>query len=198
VIDSRDVTACIVTYGDRPEAIERIRDSLIFENVIVWDNSAEEHDYKVAGRYAATLLVETKAVYYQDDDVNVPASTQQALLDEYELGVMVANWAHGDNADGYDDVPLVGAGAIIDRELPWRALRQYLEHYPMDEAFMYEADYVAGVLYEHHKYVWLKFDIDMKIATDPSRLANQPWQRDLKFDITQRARAIRDRAKVAA
>lgn len=198
MISTQDVTACLVTRGDQPEAIERIMDGLIFDKVMVWDNSVEEHDYKVAGRYASTLLVDTKAVYYQDDDVLVPESTQQALLDEYEPGVMVANWAHGDNADGYDDVPLVGAGAIVDRELPWRALRQYLEHYPMDKGFMYEADYVAGVLYERHKYVWLKFDIDMALATDPSRLANQPWQRDLKFDITQRARAIRDRAKVAA
>lgn len=172
--------------------VEKIIASLIFDHVIVWDNSVRA-DFKCAGRYAATTLATTPAVYYQDDDVIVPIETQRALIDAHEDGCMVANWGHGENPDGYDDLPLVCGGAIVDTDMPWRALDRYLAEYPQDDAFYYEADFVAGVLYPRFKHLWLPFTIDLAIAQAPERLCNQPWQRDLKFDITQRARAIRDR-----
>jgi hypothetical protein len=193
-----DVTACLVTRGDQPEAIERIRRSLIFENVVVWDNSTAPFDAKCAGRYFAALQATTEIVYFQDDDVIVPPETQQALLDAYEPGVMVANWGHGDTPDGYDDLPLVCGGAICDRFLPWRAMAPYLNVWPFDHAFMYEADFVAGVLYPSFRHLHLPFEIDLAIAQHPSRLCNQPWQRDLKYQVTERARAIRDVAAVPA
>jgi hypothetical protein len=93
---------------------------------------------------------------------------------------------------------LVCGGAIVDQNLPWKALLRYLEHFPDDDGFRYEADFVAGVLYEQFEHLWLPFEILMHVAQHPSRLCNQEWQRDLKFDITQRARAIRDGALVAA
>lgn len=197
MLSPSDVTACLVTRGDQPEMMERIHDSLIFENVLVWDNSQRE-DWKTAGRYAATRHAKTIAVYYQDDDVIVPQETQEALLEAYEPGVMVANWGHGETPDGYDDLPLVCGGAIVDQELPWQALGRYLVHHPLDDAFMYEADFVAGVLYPEFKHVHLPFEIEMAVAQHPSRLCNQPWQRDLKLEITNRARAIRDRSLIAA
>lgn len=196
MISPADVTACLVTRGDQSEMMTRIRDSLIFENVLVWDNSQEE-DWKTAGRYAATRNAKTIAVYYQDDDVIVPQETQEALLEAYEPGVMVANWGHGATPDGYDDLPLVCGGAIVDQELPWQALGRYLEHHPLDAGFMYEADFVAGVLYPEFKHLHLPFEIEMPVAQHPSRLCNQPWQRGLKYEITQRARAIRDHNLVA-
>lgn len=183
-----DVTACLVTRGDVD--MQPILDSLIFENVIIWNN-AERPDKKCAGRYFAALEAETPIVYFQDDDVVVPPATQKALLVAYEPGVMVANWGHGLDADGYDDLPLVGAGAIVDRELPWQALALYLRVFPEDEAFYYEADFVAGALYPVFRHLWLAFDI-RDVCYSGRRLADEPWQRDLKFDITQRARAIRD------
>lgn len=170
----------------------RILDSLIFENVVVWDNSTRPHDYKTAGRYAAADEAETTAVYFQDDDVIVPAETQQALLDAYEPGVVAANWAHGDDPDGYDDLPLVGAGAIVDQELPDEAFSLYLEHYPLDEDFLYEADFVVGVLYRSFKHLHLPFEIEMPVAQDPSRLANQSWQAETKLRLTNQARLVRD------
>lgn len=197
MLETSDVTACLVTRGDQPEAMARIIDSLIFDTVVVWDNSVRE-DWKCAGRYAATKLAKSRAVYYQDDDVIVPRSTQRELLDSYKPGVMTAVWGHGTNPDGYEDLPLVCGGAIVDRELPWKALNRYLEHYRDDDGFRYEADFIAGVLYEEFQHLWLSFEIDLAIAQHPSRLCNQPWQRDLKFDMTQRARAIRDGVKVAA
>lgn len=192
MIGRADVTACLVTRGDQRAAMSRVLASLIFENVIVWDNSERPVDMKVAGRYGAVLEATTTAVYFQDDDVIVPEETQLALLDAYEPGVVVANWGHGENPDGYDDLPLVCGGAILDRDLPWRALDRYLEHFPRDDAFYYESDFVAGALYPEFRHVRLPFEIDLAIAQHPSRLVNQPWQKELKLKITNRARAVRD------
>jgi len=36
------------------------------------------------------------------------------------------------------------------------------------------------------------------IAYEGGRLADEPWQKDLKLEVTNRARAIRDREAVAA
>jgi hypothetical protein len=186
-----DVTACLVTRGDQPEMMRRIEESLIFPHVVVWNNSMSV-DRKVAGRYYAISHAYTTAVYFQDDDVIVPAETQRRLLAAYEPGAMVANWGHGDEPAGYDDLPLVCAGAIVDRDLPWNALHRYLKQWPEDEAFLYEADFVAGVLYPSFSHLHLPFEINYEVAQHPSRLVNQPWQRELKFEITNRARRIRD------
>jgi len=121
-----------------------------------------------------------------------PPETQQAIVAAYRPRVMVANWGHGDNPDGYDDLPLVGGGAIIDRDLPWIGLSRYLERFPLDDGFLYEADFVAGVLYRQFEHLRLPFEIDLSIAQDPSRLCNQEWQRELKWAITNRARSVRD------
>ena len=185
-----DVTACLVTRGDQPEMLQRILESLIFENVVVWDNHMV-HDHKVAGRYYAVLQAPTTVVYFQDDDVLVPAETQQALVDSYLPGVMVANWAHGDNPDGYEDIPLVGAGAIVDADLPWKAIDRWAKVFPLDEAFAYEADFIIGALYDEWTQVRLPFEIVMEIAQHPSRLVNQPWQKNLKLKMTNKARALR-------
>lgn len=197
-MNASDVTACLVTRGDQPEMIERIRESLIFGHVVVWDNSQRALDAKCAGRYYALEEAPTSVAWLQDDDVIVPPDTQQRLLDAYMPGVVVANWGHGLTPDGYDDLPLVCGGAILDTDLPWPALNRYLEHWPADDGFLYEADFVAGVLYDDFRHLHLPFEINMSVAQHPSRLCNQPWQKDLKFEITERARAIRDGAMVAA
>lgn len=187
-----DVTACLVTRGDQPEAMAQIRESLIFDNVIVWDNSTAPFDAKCAGRYYAALGSRSRVVYFQDDDVVVPAKTQAQILSAYRPRVMVANWGHGENPDGYDDLPLVGGGAVVDRDLPWIGLSRYLERFPLDDGFLYEADFVAGVLYREFEHLHLPFEINMDIAQHESRLCNQEWQRELKLQITEQARSIRD------
>ncbi len=197
MIAPNNVTACLVTRGDQPEQMARIRDSLIFDDVLIWDNSVRE-DRKTAGRYWA-LLEETQAVvYFQDDDVLVHPETQEALVAAYEPGVMVANWGHGQNPGGYDDLPLVGAGAIVDAVLPWLALDRYLEHWPLDDDFLYYCDFAAGALYESLRHLYLPFEINLSIAQHPSRLCNQPWAAQMKARVTDRARAIRASALVTA
>ena len=197
-MNAADVTAVLVTRGDQPEFIGRIIDSLIFPNIVVWDNSVRE-DRKTAGRYYALLEAEVgDIVYFQDDDCLVPAETQQQLVDAYQPGVMVANWGHGADADGLDDLPFVCGGGVCDRSLPWPALERYLAEYPLDNDFLYEADFIVGILYPSFRHLYLPFEIELAIAQHPSRLTNQPWQKTKKHEITARARAIRDRERVAA
>jgi hypothetical protein len=77
------------------------------------------------------------------------------------------------------------------------AFDRYFEHYPLDEALMYEADFVVGPLYPTFKQVHLPFEINYGIAQGPERLCNQPWQAEQKLELTNRARAIRDGSLVA-
>lgn len=193
MISPLDVTACLVTRGDQPEKLEAIQESLVFGQVIVWDNSQDE-DWKCAGRYMAALWAPTRFVYFQDDDVLVPRETQLGLLEAADRNrrACVANWGHGENPDGYEDLPLVCGGAIVDRALPWEAISRYAKRYPLDTDFAYEADFVVGVLYPQFVHMRLPFEIDYAIAQAPERLCNQDFQRDLKYRITQRARWIRD------
>jgi hypothetical protein len=59
-------------------------------------------------------------------------------------------------------------------------------------------DFVVGALYRNWRHIHETFHIDLAIAQAPERLCNQPWQKALKLEITQRARAIRDAERVAA
>lgn len=191
-----NITAVLVTRGDQPEMMHRIRESLIFDDVLVWDNSQRE-DKKTAGRYFALLEEATQGVvYFQDDDVVVPRETQEKLCEGYEPGVVVATYAHGENDGGYGDLPLVCGGAVLDAHLPITAMDRYLDHWPMDEDFLYYCDFAIGVLYPEVKELRLPFDIEMPVAQHPSRLCNQPWAADMKRRITGRGRFIRDGAFV--
>ena len=186
-LTAADVTACLVTRGD--VRIQPILDSLIFPT-IVWNNSTRD-DWKVAGRYMAALSAPTRWVYWQDDDTIVPRETQQALMDAVAGGDdIVANWGHGENPDGYDDLPLVCGGAIANWRSAWQAILRYAAHYPLDDDFKYEADFVVGALYRQWTHVHLPFEI-RDVAYNGRRLAEEPWQRDLKREITDRARALR-------
>jgi hypothetical protein len=199
-MNPREVTACLVTRGDQPAMIERIRETLIFDHVVVWDNS-EEPNWKTAGRYMAALDTDATSVYFQDDDVVVPPETQQALIDEFfadDEPDVVANYAHGRNDGGYGDLPLVGAGAIVDKRAAWDCIVRYGGRYPLDDAFKYECDFAIGVLYRNWRHVHLPFHINLEVAQDPSRLCNQPWQAALKHRVTERARRIRDEELVVA
>lgn len=187
---TRDVTACLVTRGDQPAMIKRIRESLIFRDVVVWDNAVRP-DWKVAGRYMAAAEATTEYVYFQDDDVVVPDTTQQELASMAGPGLAVTNWAHGNTPDGYQDIPLVGAGAVIDRTTVLETLFRYAQQHPLDDEFKYEADFVLGALYPDWLSVRLPFEIVLPVAQHPSRLCNQPWQQQLKQKLTDRARALR-------
>jgi hypothetical protein len=191
VLDQSEVTAVIVTRGD--VELAPTLETLVFDNVVVWDNS-ERPDWKCAGRYIACLdgEVRTDHVYWQDDDTIVPPETQLQLLEGYNGQDCLAVWGHGENPDGYDDLPLVCGGAIADWRAAWGCIGRYDAHYPLNDDFMYDADFAVGALYRDWGHVHLPFKI-RDVAYNGKRLADESWQRDLKRTITNRAREIRDR-----
>lgn len=193
MVSPKKVTACLVTRGDQPDMMTRILDSLIFDDIVIWDNSRQP-DKKTAGRYHAIKVGANDQVYFQDDDVIVPPETQRALVAAYEPGMMTAVYGHGQTPAGYDDLPLVCGGGIVDRDMPWQAIGRYAEHHQLDESFDYYCDFAVGVLYPMFKHIRLRFDIELDVAQHPSRLCNQPFARQMKADVTARARAIRDAA----
>jgi hypothetical protein len=108
VIDPADVTAVIPTRGDVP--LGPILRSLIFDHVIVWNNSlCGDH-----GALARWMFGnDASAVYTQDDDCLVPADAQRALCAAYEPGLLVSNMNPGHNA-GMPHLALPGWGAVFD------------------------------------------------------------------------------------
>ena len=192
------MTACLVTRGDQPEMMARILDSLLpYREVIVWDNSVRR-DYLTAGRFLAMAEAENEICYTQDDDVIVPRETQQALLDAYEPGMTVANYGHGENDGGYGDLPLVCGGGLFNRRLAIEALGAYAAEYGAfgrdENAYV---DFLVGVQIPF-KHIHEPFEINLAIAQHSSRLVNQPWAAEAKHQVTERARAIRDRELAAA
>lgn len=181
------VTACLITRGDTD--LSAIIDTLAgYDEVLIWDTGRP--DMGVYGRYQLVSEARNPVVYLQDDDCIVPASTQADLIAAYQPGVLVANWGHGETPCGFEDVALVHAGAIVDREIPAKAFMQYLEHFPWDDDMEREADMIVGCL-TPHEHVHLPFEI-LPLASDPSRMCNQPWQREKKMRVTNRCRWIRD------
>lgn len=123
MIRNKDVTACIVTYGDRD--LSQILDSLIFKNVIVWDN-AKRDDYKTFGRYMAEREATTKAIYFQDDDMLVPPATQRELVASYRPGeIAAAVPAVYNPGPAYAKLTWLGWGSLHERGLPERAFEQW-------------------------------------------------------------------------
>jgi hypothetical protein len=185
VITAADVTACLVTRGDTD--LSPILETLPYGEIVVWDNS-KRANLKVYGRYAAIAEASNPVIYFQDDDCIFRHHDE--LLAAYKSGVLVANWGHGSNPDGYDDLAIFPGGAILDRGLPAAAFDRYLKHFPRNDGFLYEADFIFGCL-TPHEHLHLPFEI-RDLAYNGKRLADEPWQRELKLKITNQARWVRD------
>jgi glycosyltransferase involved in cell wall biosynthesis len=138
------VSAVIVTRGDVD--LEPVLETLPFSDVVIWDNSKRGEDVKIYGRYLAAKEAKNDVIFSVDDDVLFTAYDK--LLSAYEPGKIVTNmdpaWVEG---AGYGDrVALVGAGALWDRGLPWRAFDRYLAEHPFDDDFLLECDFVFGTM----------------------------------------------------
>lgn len=195
MISPSEVSAVLVTRGDRPEMIERIIETLPYDEVIVWDNS-KRPDLKIYGRFAAMREAKHEVCYSQDDDCIFRHHDE--LMAEYEPGIPTYVYGHYPEEGGFGDLPLPCGGALIPKSVAFSAFDRYFAHWPEDEALHYEADFVVGPLYPTFKQVRLPFEIVYEVAQSPERLCNQPWQADLKLALTSRARAIRDGALAAA
>jgi hypothetical protein len=189
-ITPAEITAIIVTRGnvDLAPCLE----TLPYDQVIVWDNSQREHDYKIFGRYAAIPEARHPVIYWQDDDVIFRHHDE--LLKHYQPGVLIANmdddWRLG---AGYnDDLVLFGAGSLCDAHLPSIVFDRYLQQHPWDDELLVEADFAFGVLAP-----WVRVNIPFEVrpfSDEPGRLWNTEGQTSRKWNMIQRAKDLQTAA----
>lgn len=202
MLPSANVTAVILTRGDVD--LTPILDSLIFDDVVVWNNAAEAEDQMTFGRTLAIKRARHRVIYSQDDDIVHPPENQMRLLAEYQQGVLTGcmwpEWSDGARRQGipggYDDLVFPGSGAVYDAWIPGEASLRYLNAYPFDDFFRLWSDTIVGVLAETRQ-IDLRFD-ELPWAAGPGRMASLPNNAELKGEAIRRAREVRDREPVAA
>lgn len=186
-VDPGNVTACLVTRGDQPAQVQRIIETLPYDELIVYDNS-KRRDVRTFGRYQAMQEAKHDVVYFQDDDTLFERHDE--LCAAYNPGLITAVYGHGETPGGYGDMPLVCGGALADK---WAVMADTFPWSIKDDEWLAYCDFHFGVL-TPFRHVHLPFEINYEIAQHPSRLCNQPWATDAKRRVTERARAIRDAA----
>lgn len=183
MIEPSEVTLIIPTRGDvdLSEILENLPD---FADVIVADNSKQEHDFGIYARYAVIPNSTTPVVATQDDDLVV--DNWEAVLAEYEPGVLVCNYPEP------WDIPWVARGAVYDVGLPGLAFHRYLERFPLDRYFTHFAcDGVFGLLTEKIK-MCDHGSRDLVHGFDPGRVSTSPgWYDGMRPLIQQRCNQLK-------
>lgn len=127
-------------------------------------------------------------IYFQDDDIIFTAHDE--LLAAYEPGRLISNmdqeWVE---SCGYFDLALVGLGSLVDKSLISKAFDRWFEVNDDSGNFIYECDFVFGVLCPFRR-VDLGAGI-LEVASADNRLWRQDWQMEEKWDFIRRARALR-------
>lgn len=184
--------------------LQPILDSLIFDDVVIWDNSQQQVDEMTFGRVLGLEWAKHDVVYSQDDDIVHPPENQLRILSEYEPGVLTGcmwrEWSDGalrqGIPNGYDDLVFAGSGSVYDKDIPRIATAKYLEHFPFDDFFRLWADTIIGIL-APNKQIDLKF-LELPEADAEYRMAHLPDAATWKAEAIRRARLVRDGAVVAA
>jgi hypothetical protein len=195
LLSPSEVSAVIVTKGDVD--LTPVLDSLIFDDVVVWDNSVEEN-LMTFGRVVGAERAKNSIVYSQDDDIIHTPEAQRDIVAAYEPGVLTGcmwpEWSAGAKEqgieNGYDDLVFPGSGSISDFWLWKSALSQYLEEWPLDDFFHLWSDTIIGVI-APTKQLDIRFQV-LPCAEDESRMCNLPDAVELKTEAIMRARAVRD------
>lgn len=186
----------IVTKGDVDLA--PILETLIFHEVIVWDNSVEQ-DEMTYGRVLGAMRARNETIWSQDDDILHTPADQARILAEYEPGVLTGcmwtEWSDGARAQGidggYDDLVFPGSGSISDRSLWTAAVMRYWDSYECDDFFRLWSDTIIGVI-APTRQLDIRFQA-LPCAEDDGRMCNLPDAVALKTEAISRARAVRDR-----
>jgi len=202
VIDASQVTAVLVTRGNMD--LTPVLDSLIFDDVVVWNNAESPQDEMTYGRVLAITRAKHPVIYSQDDDIVHSPENQQALLDEYQPGVLTGcmwdEWSKGAAAQGifcgYADLVFPGSGAVYDAEVVTRACGQYLAEYEFDDFFRLWCDTICGII-APTRQLDIRFDALPEAEAD-YRMCNLPDAEKLKAEAIRRARLVRDRERVWA
>jgi hypothetical protein len=186
-----DVSAVIPTRGDvdLSKILKSIADAGITDTV-VWDNSKREN-LKVFARYAAMAECKNDVVYVQDDDIFLPHTTIEGIIEAYEPGVITANmsegWARGRNML---DAVQVGAGAVLDRSIPPKAFAKYDTIFPRDDFFYLYTDVLVAIP-SRIKRVDLPLEV-LPWGYAPNRMNAFPDFDERFQESLARGRAVRD------
>jgi hypothetical protein len=189
VITFDDICAVVVTRGDVD--LEPIVSTLPYGEIVVWDNSEKDREWRCYGRYLAVAETDKPVIYFQDDDLIFTA--HQEILEQFRPDRMVVNmpspWYEVAEYDKLGQA-LVGAGSLVPRGLPFPALRRYLSVYPCDELFLNYADVVVGMLTPFER-VDLGYEV-LDYASAPGRIWTTPGALDRKRTMQQRVMAMRE------
>lgn len=148
------------------------------------------------GRWLGVRAARHDTVYLQDDDLIFTAHDE--LLAAHEPGRLTANmpspWYErsGYNREGSVQV---GAGCLLERDLPWPALQSYLAHYRPDRLFYDYCDDVVGILTPS-----LRLDLGYEIlpcASAPNRIWTAPAAAQRRSEMARRALELRAARLVA-
>lgn len=191
MITAANVSAVLVTRGDvdLTRILQTIMEAGIADTV-VWDNSKRQ-DLKTFGRYQALAEAKNDVVFFQDDDIVLPASTILGLIAAYEPGVIVANMSQGwvNGRDLHDSV-FVGAGAVLDRDIPDRSLAMYDRLFDRDELFYLYPETIITIPWQI-KRVDLPLEV-LPWGYAPNRMVKQPWFEERLAESIARGRRVRD------
>lgn len=196
MLSPADVSAVIVTKGGVD--LTPILDTLIFPEVIVFDNSVEQ-DEMTYGRVLGAMRARNEIVYSQDDDIVHTPAHQACIVAAYQPGLLTGcmwpEWSDGAKAqgieDGYDDLVFPGSGSISDRSLWTAAVMAYWDMYPCDDFFRLWSDTIIGVI-APTRQLDIRFQA-LPHAEDEDRMCNLPDAVALKTEAITRARTVRAR-----
>lgn len=196
MLSPSEVSAVIVTRGDVD--LEPVLNSLIFDDVVVWDNSKERANEMTFGRVLGAQRAKHEIVYSQDDDLIHTPEAQARIVASYDegflTGCMWQEWSAGAYKqgieNGYDDLVFPGSGSISNRLLWEDCLSEYLDEWPMDDFFRLWSDTIIGIIAPTRQ-------LDIRFKTLPwaetgDRMAYLEDAVAKKTEAIRRARVIRD------
>jgi hypothetical protein len=198
-----DQVSCVIVTTGRTD-LTPVLESLIFDDVVVWDNSVETPDKMTYGRVCGISRAKNVYIYSQDDDIIHTPENQLRIIEAYRpghlTGCMWQEWSNGAKLqgieDGYDDLVFMGSGSVFARDLPPLVASLYLQQFPLDDFFRLWSDTIIGVLAPTHQ-LDIRFEA-LPCAEDPDRMCNLENAVALKTEAIRRARMVRDTQMVAA
>lgn len=191
-----DISAVIVTRGNVD--LTPVLDSLIFEDVCVWDNSKADQDQMTYGRVLAAQQALNPIVYSQDDDIVHSPEQQEQIVAAYSPGVLTGcmwpEWSDGARRqgieNGYDDLVFPGSGSVSDVWLWQECVDEYLTEYPQDDFFRLWSDTIIGII-APTRQLDIRFDV-LPCSEEGGRMADLEDGVAQKTEAIRRARLIRD------
>lgn len=190
------VSAVIVTRGDVD--LTPVLDSLIFTDVVIWNNSVED-DEMTYGRVRALERAAHPVIYSQDDDIVHTPGNQQRIIHAYEAGMLTGcmwpEWSDGARAQGidggYDDLVFPGSGSVYHKTTVVEAWQWYLSAYVLDDFARLWCDTIVGVI-APTRQLDIRFEA-LPCADDANRMCNLPNAVEQKAEAIRRGRRVLDR-----